>query len=583
VTQEDWSETMPRSMDPLPPGLIGGGSKPPEPQPRAPPRLLQDGGPFEDGGFIGGPHSHGWRDWPGWNCWNGFPHGIVWGQSGWWPHTHGGKGGPAPSWVPPSQPEQQGEDEACQGASGSTSCRKKPNKAASTKATLEARIVSALSGKGPHAENHKSELNEILQMTLGRPVFKDDVRFEVCERGMKTISLFVQAFDIALEETFVGSTNSPIALKENKQRIAGSGLKHLLAKLMSGDIRIGDRTVETNVAVDSAVLVDPKGYLTAALRKFLRRPATKDDLVYSFAGHEGVLTVPAMVPPLRVAIQLRPEHLGPTGALTKNSRKELERQLATMLLQSLPGQAPMVPERGHTAEYAAALAAAEAAASASSSGSSLVPVASGSGPAPGTPPDCEVLGTAPKEAPSRSGPFHVVGDTGRALAAAGLMPVPAIAPATILTSPVPPAPPEREVPVASRSIMELMTWCNERDVKPSEEVVDSDAGKRWTATLTVPASRQATAMLTGVGFGTSSAEAREAAALELMGKLEAAGLHDPEAVAAKRRRLEESLDSPAFAKTGQISGIQAHEEWRRLVASLPPGNTTEKVSVPPPF
>ena len=35
---------------------------------------------------------------------------------------------------------------------------------------------------------------------------------------------------------------------------------------MSGDIRIGDRTVETNVAVDSAVLVDPKGYLTAALR-----------------------------------------------------------------------------------------------------------------------------------------------------------------------------------------------------------------------------------------------------------------------------------------------------------------------------
>lgn len=128
-----------------------------------------------------------------------------------------------------------------------------------------------------------------------------------------------------------------------------------------------------------------------------------------------------------------------------------------------------------------------------------------------------------------------------------------------------------------------MTWSNERDVKPSEEVVDSDAGKRWTATLTVPASRQATAMLTGVGFGTSSAEAREAAALELMGKLEAAGLHDPEAAAAKRRRLEESLDSPAFAKTGQISGIQAHEEWRRLVASLPPGNTTEKVSVPPPF
>ena len=52
-------------------------------------------------------------------------------------------------------------------------------------------------------------------------------------------------------------------------------------------------------------------------------------------------------------------------------------------------------------------------------------------------------------------------------------------------------------------------------------------------------------MPTGVGFGTSSA------ALELMGKLEAIGLHDPEAVAAKRR---------------------FPEEWRRLVVALPPGN-----------
>ena len=34
-----------------------------------------------------------------------------------------------------------------------------------------------------------------------------------------------------------------------------------------------------------------------------------------------------------------------------------------------------------------------------------------------------------------------------------------------------------------------MEWSNERDVKPSEEVVDSDAGKSWTATVTVPASR----------------------------------------------------------------------------------------------
>ena len=65
---------------------------------------------------------------------------------------------------------------------------------------------------------------------------------------------------------------------------------------------------------------------------------------------------------------------------------------------------------------------------------------------------------------------------------------------------------------------------------------------------------QTTAMLTGV----SSAEAREAAALE--------------GAAAKRRCLEESLESPAFAKTAQISGIRAHEGWRRLVACLPPGN-----------
>ena len=83
---------------------------------------------------------------------------------------------------------------------------------------------------------------------------------------------------------------------------------------------------------------------------------------------------------------------------------------------------------------------------------------------------------------------------------------------------------------------------------------------------------QTTAMLTGVGFGTSSAEAREAAALELMAKLEAPGLHDPEGAAAKRRCLEESWESPAFAKTGQISGIRAREEGRRLVACLPPGN-----------
>ena len=75
-----------------------------------------------------------------------------------------------------------------------------------------------------------------------------------------------------------------------------------------------------------------------------------------------------------------------------------------------------------------------------------------------------------------------------------------------------------------------------------------------------------------LAFGTSSAEARKAAALELMEKLEAPGLHDPEAVAAKRRCLEESLDYPVFAKTGQISGILAHEEWRRLVAASPPGN-----------
>ena len=115
-----------------------------------------------------------------------------------------------------------------------------------------------------------------------------------------------------------------------------------------------------------------------------------------------------------------------------------------------------------------------------------------------------------------------------------------------------------------------MTWFNEGDVKPSEEVVDSDAGKSWTAALTVPA--QATAMLTGVGFGTSSAEAREATAPELMGKLEATGLHDPEAAAAKRRCVEESLECPAFAKTGQISGNRAHEDWRRLVAGWPPEN-----------
>ena len=62
---------------------------------------------------------------------------------------------------------------------------------------------------------------------------------------------------------------------------------------------------------------------------------------------------------------------------------------------------------------------------------------------------------------------------------------------------------------------------------------------------------QATAMLSVVGFGTPSAEAREAAVLELLGKLEASRLHDPEAAAAKRRCLE---------------------EWRRLVAGLPPGN-----------
>ena len=62
-----------------------------------------------------------------------------------------------------------------------------------------------------------------------------------------------------------------------------------------------------------------------------------------------------------------------------------------------------------------------------------------------------------------------------------------------------------------------MTWSNERDVKPSEEVVDSDAWKRWTAILTVRLA-YVTAMPTGVGFSTSSAEARKAAALELMGK-----------------------------------------------------------------
>ena len=101
-----------------------------------------------------------------------------------------------------------------------------------------------------------------------------------------------------------------------------------------------------------------------------------------------------------------------------------------------------------------------------------------------------------------------------------------------------------------------MTWSNERDVMPSEEVVDSDAGKRWTATHDAD----------------WRAEAREAAALELVGKLEALGLHDPEVVAAERRSPEESLDCPVFAKTGQISCILAREEWRRLVAALPPGN-----------
>ena len=59
-------------------------------------------------------------------------------------------------------------------------------------------------------------------------------------------------------------------------------------------------------------------------------------------------------------------------------------------------------------------------------------------------------------------------------------------------------------------------------------------------------------MLSVVRFGTPSAEAREAAALELLGKLEASRLHDPESAAAKRRCLE---------------------EWRRLVADLPPGNS----------
>ena len=47
-----------------------------------------------------------------------------------------------------------------------------------------------------------------------------------------------------------------------------------------------------------------------------------------------------------------------------------------------------------------------------------------------------------------------------------------------------------------------------------------------------------TSMPTGVGFDTSSVEARKAAALELKGQLEALGLHDPEAVAANRRCLE---------------------------------------------
>ena len=55
---------------------------------------------------------------------------------------------------------------------------------------------------------------------------------------------------------------------------------------------------------------------------------------------------------------------------------------------------------------------------------------------------------------------------------------------------------------------------------------------------------------TGVGLGTSSVAARKVAALELMEKLEAPGLHDPEAVGAKRRCLE---------------------ELGRLVAALPPG------------
>ena len=50
-----------------------------------------------------------------------------------------------------------------------------------------------------------------------------------------------------------------------------------------------------------------------------------------------------------------------------------------------------------------------------------------------------------------------------------------------------------------------------------------------------------TAMPTGVGFGTSGAEAREAAALELMGKLEAPGLHDPEVVAANQRLVTAHL------------------------------------------
>ena len=59
---------------------------------------------------------------------------------------------------------------------------------------------------------------------------------------------------------------------------------------------------------------------------------------------------------------------------------------------------------------------------------------------------------------------------------------------------------------SAASFSSSTTRSNERDVKPSEAVVDNDAGKRWTATLQCQGLAKVTTMPTGVGFGTSSAE-----------------------------------------------------------------------------